>query len=496
MSRGRFATAVAVALALVALGVLAWAIIARVAFPFALEWQEAAMLEHAQRVLGGEPLYVEPGLDFAPFPYPPLFHWCGALAIGAFGETLPALRSVSLVSLAGVLLCVFALCRRRGGTAAGWIGAGVFAATYTWTGQWMDVARVDTLALALLAASLVLVSSTRATAGRVLPLLAAGALGALAVLAKQTSLGVVVAIALGLFLRRDRGRPAVVFTMALGLVLLAIGAWLEARSGGWFRFTVINLLAGSPWHQPAIFGFWGECALVFAPLSVLWMLGRRSCSTRSCEPQGAPACTPGRDPVLTLALVALVLVAWAGRAHEGGFRNTLLPAALAGAIVAGPAIARACVRSPLASHAPVVAMFSILLFAFPRSPLPSPELRAQATRLAAHLAAIEGEVWQPHGAIDPGVHGGVHAMALTDLLKSRERDVAQVFVDALARALDERRYAAIVLGVEPQEWGGFEALARNYVVSERLDGANGESTMGYVQPTGADRRARVLLVPR
>ena len=126
----------------VAVLVVLWAIAARVTVPFALEWQEPAMLEHALRVRSGEPLYVAPSVDFAPYPYPPLFHGLGAALMGVFGESLAVLRLVSLMGVALILGSLLLSFRWL----AGWVACGLFAATYGWTGSWLDVARVDSLA--------------------------------------------------------------------------------------------------------------------------------------------------------------------------------------------------------------------------------------------------------------------------------------------------------------------------------------------------------------
>ena len=75
-------------------------------YPFALEWQESAMFEHASRAAQGLPVYQQPSVDFTAFPYPPLFHWLGAALVGEAGGDLSDLRSVSVLSLMLALACV------------------------------------------------------------------------------------------------------------------------------------------------------------------------------------------------------------------------------------------------------------------------------------------------------------------------------------------------------------------------------------------------------
>ena len=79
------------------LGFLALAAL-RVTYPFELEWQEGGMLDHVLRVLAGQPLYVEPSLEFIAFPYTPLYFHVSALACKVLGVGLPALRVVSILA--------------------------------------------------------------------------------------------------------------------------------------------------------------------------------------------------------------------------------------------------------------------------------------------------------------------------------------------------------------------------------------------------------------
>ena len=116
-----------------------------------------------------------------------------------------------------------------------------------------------------------------------------------------------------------------------------------------------------------------------------------------------------------------------------------------------------------------------------------------AAALAERIAGVDGQVWQPHGTLDPRSRGGVHAMALVDLLKSREVEAAARLRSELSRALDERRFSAIVLGVELSEWAELEALGRNYRVVDRLAPEGGASP---VPATGSPIGPRLWLEPR
>jgi len=347
---------------------------------------------------------------------------------------------------------------------------------------------VDSLSLGLTAASIAVGTSARSLAGRPAWGAVAGLLGAAAVLAKQTALGPLAGLVLGLCLRRESRVAGWAAGAVSALVLASVVLALERSTGGWFGFHVVSVLAGSPLHAPAAVGFLPDLLLAWAPLLVLaWAASR--------APRGAPAAEP-MHPAEWCSLLALVAVAWAARAHEGGYRNTLLPAALALSWVAGPVAARAATVRPRLAAGLALLLFPWLILSHPAAVLPGESDQARLATLQERVGAMEGPVWQPHGALDGRGPGGVHAMAIADLLKSREQAEAQALFDDVSAALEARRFARIVLGVELSVWAGLEALTRNYRVAERLDGGAGGAGSPLAPPTGAPIGPRLLLVPR
>jgi hypothetical protein len=465
-------------------------------YPFALEWQESAMFEHASRVANGLPLYQAPAVDFTAFPFPPLFHWLGALAVGSAGGDLADLRAVSALSTLVVLVCLVLVGRRRAGWAGGLLGAGLFIAADGWTGTWTLIARVDALSLALTAAALVVGTSARSLEGRPVAGAVAGVLGAAAVLAKQTALGPLVGLVIGLCLRSRSRRAGLVAGGVSAFVLAVAWTLLQGASEGWFGFHVLSVLAGSPLHAPAALSFLPDLLLAWAPLLVLGLVASRASRAGDAGARpGAP--TPDAwHPAEWCGLLALIVAAWVGRAHEGGYRNTLLPAALALSFIAGPLVARAATVRPRVAAGLALLLFPWLILSHPAAGLPSEAEQLRMAALQERVGAFESPVWQPHGALDPREPGGVHAMVLVDLLKSRRQLEARAFEAQLGRELDARRFGAIVLGVELSEWSGFEALTRNYEVAERWDGPGAEAPSPLVPATGAPIGPRVLLLPR
>jgi len=449
----------------------------RCVHPFELEWQEGGVLQEVRRVLAGQRLYEQPSFEYMAFPYTPLFVWLGALSSKVFGTGFVALRLVSILASAASFALVYRLGARHGGSRfAGVFALGLYAASYRVCGAWFDVARVDSLFLALVLGALEVLELGPGLVG-------AGVGGLLffaAFLAKQTALVPAACVALAL-LARGR-RPALTFALALGLPLVGSTLYGDALSGGWYRWYVFDLLRGHAWDPEHKYGFWIHDLVRFAPVVGLCLLAWLR-APRVARPEAA------RAPLLTAAVAGLVVGAWISRAHVGGYENTLMPACLAAALCFGPALARALETGGLVTAgAALLALGQFWLLRYdPRAQLPSPADVAAGEALVERLRAVEGEVWIPdHGylAERAGKRALAHGMTLIDLLNSSEHAVAQRVADELNRALEEKRFAVIVLD---QDWSGdLPLLARNYT-REELPYADAQT---FVPVTGDERRPR------
>ncbi len=79
--------------------------------PYPVECVEAGMVQMVDRVLQGKPLYVQPSVDYAPFPYAPgTFHVAAAL-VSAGLDPLSALRGLNAVGMLLACLATFLLAR-------------------------------------------------------------------------------------------------------------------------------------------------------------------------------------------------------------------------------------------------------------------------------------------------------------------------------------------------------------------------------------------------
>jgi hypothetical protein len=439
----------------------------RCVHPFELEWQEGGVLQEVQRVLAGQRLYEQPSLEYMAFPYTPLFVWLGALSTKLFGPGLLALRLVSILSSAACFALVYRLGARHGGSRfAGVFAVGLYAASYRVCGAWFDVARVDSLFLALVLGALEALELGPGLVGAAV----GGLLFCAAFLAKQSAL--VPAACVGLALLARGRRPALSFALALGLPLVASTLYGNALSGGWYRWYVFDLLRGHGWIDEPGSVFWLHDMPRFAPAAGLGLLAWLR------APRVARAEQP-RAPILPAALAGLVLAAWVSRAHVGGYDNTLMPACAAAALIFGPALARTLETGGLVTAgAALLALGQFWLVRYdPRAQLPT----VADAEAGETLVAIPDHGYLAERA---GKRALAHGMTLIDLLNSSEHALAQRVSDELNRALEEKRFAVIVLD---QDWSGdLPLLARNYT-REELPYADAQT---FVPVTGDERRPR------
>ncbi len=462
-SPGRFsacaAQQVAALVGLAALGAYLYVAANRIGYPFALEWLEGNSLVEVRRILAGQQLYPAPGVGYVPDGYPPLYFAVGAAAARLLGASYLTLRLVSLMSSLACFWLLARLVRREtGSAAAGTAAAGLLAATYFATGTWFDVARVDSLFLALSLAGLYAARRMDGWRGAV----TAGALLAAAALTKQTGLAEGVAV-LAVLLAGPRRRLAAVAALTwaavVGLSTLALGL----ASGGWYVYYVFALMGQHSLDGTSFGWFWTALLTGLGLAVAAVVLGAR------------------RVPRELLAGgAALAVEGYAALVHSGGGINDVLPAYLAVCLLAGLSLGggrrpgsecapdRRVSRWALAAPAVLVLAQTVLLVSVgfrPAQQVPSAADRAVGTRVVAGLRALGGTVAVP---ADPGLSllAGqapvAHQDAAYDVLRASGQGAADRFRRSAARAVAARQFSAIVTDDPGVPDGYPPALGRYY----------------------------------
>ncbi len=425
----------------------------RLTYPFPLEYLESNSLVEVQRILTGHALYAAPTVGYVPDGYPPLYFATSAAVASVLGLSYLPLRLVSLVSSLACFAVLARLVQREtASAAAGIAAAGLLAATYFVTDTWFDVARVDSLFIALSVAALYSARWMRRTRGAV----ATGLLLAAAFLTKQNGLaeGVAVLTALAFGPRRRLAWPAALtYGAVVGISTLVLGL----ASHGWYVFYVFVLLREHTLKYAAFGQFW--------TVYLLPMLGIACC---------ALLLGVRRTPlVLVAGAAALVVESYAALVHSGGEVNDLLPAYLAVALFAGLAMdghpgglvgfcADRLARGRLANWRPgltgrwvaaaaaalVIAQLAVLVNGFrPGQAIPESADRAAGLRLVSGMRALGGTIAVPS---DPGLDllaglpAVAHQGATDDVLRASDPAVIAGFRRSAARAVATRRFSAIV----------------------------------------------------
>jgi 4-amino-4-deoxy-L-arabinose transferase-like glycosyltransferase len=440
---GRLATALEYAVVIAAVVYIAvYIVIAlqRITFPFDLEWMEGASVDHVRRLLTGQQIYAQPSLDFIPYLYPPLYYYVSAIVAWVMGIGVVPLRLVSFVCSLVCFGLLYMLVRRETGSPrAGLIAVGLFAATFRVGGAWFDIARVDSLALALLLGAVYLArfaERRRAWA-------AAGLLLALSALTKQTAL--MIAVPLGVYALIVDWRGALVMTAACVALFGGATLALNASTHGWYLYYTVGLpfriqqvgrIPASFWHHDVAGAM--PVALV---AGVGYLASRRAWS---------------RSAIFYLAFtVGFVGSAWLSRIHSGAYDNVLIPAYVCLAVLLALAIwdlprwASVDHRSAARLFAAAICLLQFVWLAYNvRAQIPTANDRAMATRLIRTMREANGEVYLASHGFFPvlaGKSATAQSWAFGDIMRAggtgNRRQLAAELHDALAT----HRFALIIL---------------------------------------------------
>ncbi|MBL8732461.1 MAG: hypothetical protein JNN13_08845 [Planctomycetes bacterium] len=386
-----------------------FAVAQRLPYPHELEWMEGALVDHASRIADGLPLYCEPGPEHVPFLYAPLLFWLGGLGMKLGIDGLLALRLIATgFSLGCGMLIGHWVRRESGDLRAGLVASGTFLAGYGWLAWWYDLARNDSL----------FVFGCLATAyqlrhGGHRRWLWAALLATLAVLAKQSALMWLPAIAVGALIHDPRTAWRFAATaLPLGAAVFGAMHWC---SDGWSTFYLFEMPRHHGIDGSRKLGYWTEDVQPMLPLLLLGLAAV------------LPTCRAGRwREALFLAAFGSggLLASWFSRLHVGGFDNVMMYG-----------FAAACVLGPLAAVGPARWLRRcgpwLLLVQFlwlgerawqrgPATLLPTAAHRQAHEQLEAFVAAQPGPVWIPaHGRIShhAGKGTGAHGQAIFDLLQ-------------------------------------------------------------------------------
>ena len=414
----------------------------RLHYPFELEWIEGSMVDHVQRVMSGQALYVAPSMNFVPFNYMPLYYYVAAALAQWTGLSFVPLRLISIAASLGTtfLLCLFVR-RASASWKAGIVASGLFLATFDVSGIWMDMGRVDSLLVFFCMSAVYLLRWHE----RPWAWLTSGVCLALAFFTKQV--GLVVAIPLIVYAVWQYRARSLWLIGAFAMACGAMFVWMFAASGGWFWYYVFD--------QPAAHALPYVNLVKFLTRNLFRDLGIIGVATATTWALLSPRLE--RRDVRFYALTALGL-AGAGflpSLKQGAADNAHIPVQLAiillfcwiWPIAMQAAVEKRWLRMTATLWFVCVAQFCALAYD-PRDTLPSRENLAAGRQLVAEIRDYPGDVLVfCHGrySVMAGKPSHVHATAFADLMDGGNAAAQDLLLADYRAALRERRYSAIIL---------------------------------------------------
>jgi 4-amino-4-deoxy-L-arabinose transferase-like glycosyltransferase len=467
----------------------------RVLYPYDLDFLEDSVLMQSVRIARHQPVYIPPNADFNPHVYTPLYFWLGGILFMLGGPSLLLLRLLSLGATLATAVMVFWVAKRESGL--NWIAiscAGLFFGGYGISGFWYELARVDSLFLALTFGGVVLAVYAKASnRGLVLSALFL----ALATFTKQT--GSVVGVCLALYLFLTIGRRAWWFLVAFcGLVIIPLFG-LNMITHGWFFYHIFHIGSADPiefsrlvdYLKDKIFGIMS--ALTVMAISAALLGGRRL---------GVGIL---REQPWLIGIGIGILISGMGRIRVGGNLNNLMPAyaflCLSPAILVGEATHQNFLHdSDNKKISPswrnwLVTVLILCQFALgrysPSSHIPSAGMRQSADRLIQQIASIQGPVFVMMHPYYNLLAGKDPATQIATLWYVRDRGALPLPHDLIDR-IRNHYYAAIVsdesyFEVPPDL---HELITAYYYAAEPLDSNQSPATN-----TGVTVRPKIIYLP-
>ncbi len=209
--------------------------LSRWSFPLTFDWVEGPGLVQVNRLLQGQDLYVEPGANYVPLVYQPLYFYVAAAFTKLLGLGLGPSRLLSILASCGCLLLIFVITQKTTRSRfAGVVSAGLFAATNGIVWTWFDFAKVDLLCVFL--SLLGLYFLLRATVGGTI---LAGIFFTLSFFTKQSALIVILPAFAFYFLVNQK--QALLFILVVGALTSAGVLGLNSISHGWYALYAFTL---------------------------------------------------------------------------------------------------------------------------------------------------------------------------------------------------------------------------------------------------------------
>lgn len=421
-------------------------VIARINYPFQLEWVEDGSLQLISRILSGKNIYIEPSLEFVPFIYTPFYFYVSALLANLLGPGFLSPRLISFLASIGLLVLVYKFIRNETSDRnSNLLGVFIFIASYRVTGAWLDIARVDSLYIFLTFSSIYMIRKSSQPNAIVLSVL----LATLSILTKQTAIIILAPIFLHkiIFDRNSGIRLSVLSFISVSSSFVLI----NLLSDGWFSYFTLYVPTLHRFMEDALLTFWTVDLRPFYPM-ILISLAYFVIMWREQNKESI---------FFYIAVIAgMTAASWSGRISFGGYDNNLLPVSLGLSISLGLSVyhlsnyfddqKQNSGLLKLILYSLCLLQFSLLAYKIVDQ-IPSQEFLRAGEAISEDIRRVDGEVYIPRApylAQLAGKSGHAHFAALGELI-GHYGDIIPpegiILREQLGEQISSQFYSAIIL---------------------------------------------------
>lgn len=452
----------------------------RIAYPFELEWIEGGILEHVQRVVGGQKIFVEPSVRFISFIYPPLYYWVSALVAKITGISFFPLRLVSLLSTIGIAIFIYKfIYEETKNYFYSILGVGFFFAVFRISGAWYDTARVDMLFHLFVTAFLYYLKNYKNLAILV-------GLFFLAYITKQVILFTLPGILI--YLAFEKLSLAVKFLGISAVAILIFTLIYNSHTDGWYVYSTITNIAKHAIYSHMILGFWTEDLfmevpfLVLAPLLLLYFQFKKQIHLKKA------------DLIFYIFVLGnLVGLSWIGRIHQGGYNNVLITGYIALCLVFS--VFLFYMLNFLKDKKLRYAVYLLILLQFwmlrydPRAQIPTQKDLEAGQFIIEEIKKYDGDVWVPYHpylavmAEKPQYLHIITIMELTGAItENTESEHGKEIVEGYRTMIIDKKFDAIMLDSPIDPVMHYDELIKYYpnagAIYEKMPGKVGFPVTG------------------
>ncbi|MCX7879284.1 MAG: hypothetical protein N2517_01325 [Ignavibacteria bacterium] len=434
--------------------VLALVFILRLGYPYELEWMEGGTIEHILRLIENKSIFAEPSLEFIPYIYTPLFYYLGYLLSFVSAPSFFTLRLLAILSFVVSEIIIFKIVKdQTGDNFYAAIGMGLFGLSYSTTGYWFDIARVDTTANLFFILSFYFLIKEK----KVHQVLS-GTFAFLAFYTKQSYLFIHPFLLIALFFKNRR----LSYTNGIVYFLsIAVSTAVEYYvSNGWYIFWNFSFPSSHHWILSRLYSFWTTDLLPFYSISLILCVFFFLSKSKSFV---------SSNLFLLALLFGTLINSYLLRLHYGGFLNVLIPFVTALSIVFPIAYSniQEHFKSKEFNFFLKLLVFSqfLLLVYDPFVPIPREEDKKNIQNILHFVKNFDGDVYLLcHNFIQRSVGktSYPHYVLVNDILISNS-SIKEKFREEFVGALRGHKFKALLLDKDLK----LDELAKYYYPSEK-----------------------------